>query len=230
MGVELPKTATLRLIDKCLVERAKNKQPREYLGCSMVGDECSRRVWYDYHQPDPKYDARLERIFDAGNMYEEYMIGLLRLAGIKVWDVWGPENKQYGVSFLNGGLKGHCDGVGKGFPESDKPHLLEFKSAKNTMFNQLKKKGVKAFSSRYFYQVQLYMHGLNLEKCFFMAINKDNKELYAERIDYDKSEAEFIIGVAEEVLYNPAPLPRAFKITDYRCKNYCPRYRQCWEL
>ena len=123
------KLGTARLVDESIEKRCKSQTPRDYLGASILGTECDRQLWYQFHHPKPVDDPRVQRIFDLGNILEDYMIKLLKESGIEVWDV-DADGEQFG--FIDEEVAGHCDGVAQGFPESTVPHLLEFKSANVT--------------------------------------------------------------------------------------------------
>jgi len=224
--VKLPTMGTLGLIDRGILSEIK-KGGRGYLGISQIGHECDRKLWYDYTSPKPVDDARIKRIFDFGNMIEDYVVGLLRKAGLTVYDK-DENGKQFGVVLAGGTVAGHSDGVVTGLPESSKPHLLEIKSMKNSSFNQLKKKGVKACSDTYWGQVQGYMGELKLENCLFIAMNKDNCELYQERIKYDPFLHKALINRAIDITSLDIPPKRmTTKKTFFKCK-MCSHYEECW--
>jgi hypothetical protein len=56
--------------------------PRPYLGASIVGHECLRRIQYDWWCK-PVLAARTRAIFDRGHYFEERARGLLVAAGFK---------------------------------------------------------------------------------------------------------------------------------------------------
>ena len=79
--------------------------PRPYLGASIVGGECLRKVQYDWWCK-PTHSARLREIFDRGHYFEERSRQLLSKAGFKFAS---PEVLAF--SAVNGLLRGHADGI-----------------------------------------------------------------------------------------------------------------------
>ena len=159
--------------------------PRTRLGLSQAGHSCKRLLWYAHHeyvalQPS----GRVLRLFQLGNLLEEQIIKDLMDCGIC------HHSCQKQVVFNNETttLTGSIDGIVLGLPESPKtPHLFESKTASNKRFKELIKKGsYKEWDSTYWYQVQFYMLGLNLERAAVFVYNKDTSELYMERIKLDK--------------------------------------------
>src|SRR5262249_31677872 len=56
--------------------------PRPYLGASGIGDECLRRIQYDWWCK-PELPARTREIFDRGHYFEERARRLLVATGFK---------------------------------------------------------------------------------------------------------------------------------------------------
>jgi len=134
------KLGVARLIDNAIEEKVKKKESRDYMGASGLGMECSRQLWYSFHEPKPILDPRVNRIFDLGNMLEDYVIRLLRDAGVTIL-THQDDGKQFG--FVDGDIAGHIDGViTAGLPESTKPHLFECKSANDKNFKKLPERWV----------------------------------------------------------------------------------------
>jgi hypothetical protein len=220
------KLGTDKLLDDACVSRRSKEKKRDYIGASMLGEDCERQLWYNIKTPKPIDDPRVLRIFDMGDMVEEYLVQLLKDAGITVWDV-DENGDQFG--FVDGRVAGHCDGVAQGFPESTVPHLLEFKSANNKNFKAFVKKGVKAQSMKYWVQVQIYMEKLNLTRCMFMVYNKDTSELYTERIKYERSAGTMYIDRAKEIDEQDTPPDRKYKSKDFFKCRFCNHREECWD-
>ena len=83
--------------------------------------------------------------------------------------------------------------------ESDKPHLLECKSAKDSRFKEFVKKGIKEVEPKYWAQIQTYMHYMELERCLYVIYNKDTSELHIERFEYNAMEANYYVNRAKEI-------------------------------
>jgi hypothetical protein len=79
--------------------------PRPYLGASIVGGQCLRKVQYDWWCT-PTHSARAREIFDRGHYFEERSRQLLSKAGFKFEPV-----EVLAFSAVNGLLRGHADGI-----------------------------------------------------------------------------------------------------------------------
>jgi len=222
----LPPQGTLHKIDDALTRRPDKK--RSYLGASELGYPCDRRVWYSYHMPEKReaIPPRVKRIFDMGHMIEEYVLDLLKDAGIIVWGE-KPDGTQFG--FKDDEIRGHADGIVKGIPESDQPHLLEIKSMNKSNFAKCEKRGIESEFYHYFIQMQIYMLKLELKNGLFISYCKDNSELYTERIKLDKMKAEFYLKRGKELVIENKTPDRKFKSSAYfECK-FCPFKEECWK-
>lgn len=201
---------------------------RDYVGASILGEECMRKIWYIYHMPKPVEDPRVQRIFDMGNLIEDYLVSLLEKTGAKVWTKNPETGEQFG--FTEGNVGGHCDGVIQGIPESSKPHLLEFKSANAKGFKEFVDKGCKGKSMTYWVQVQVYMYKLNLNDCLFIVMNKDNQELYFERIKKEKGVGKMYIDRGNMVAEMESEPERKYMNPSFwKCK-FCNWRVECWKM
>ena len=87
------------VIDNKLIESNKKQPKRDYLGSSVLGDKCSRKIQYMFlgTEPDPgkDFDARTYRIFQFGHELEDSMAGWIRNAGFDLRTM-DSNGKQYG--------------------------------------------------------------------------------------------------------------------------------------
>lgn len=218
------KLGTLKLIDNALEKMAREKQSRDYLGASILGEECYRNLWYQYHTPKPIDDPRVNRIFRLGNVIEDEVIELLRMAGLTVYTE-DENGEQFG--FVDGNVAGHIDGVVVGLPESTKPHLLEIKSASSKNFKKFVKDGYKS-NPKYIAQVQVYMLKMGLENCIAVVYNKDTSELYVERIKLKKREAQMYLSKGQSIVEMDEKPPRKYSSsTFFKCR-FCNYNEECW--
>lgn len=225
MLIPQPKNTTLSAIDKAIEERAESHASRSYMGLSGIGEECDRKLWYSYHQPRKTTDARVNRIFDTGNMFEDLVIKWLKEAGFKIYEP--PKGEQFGGS--DEMLAWHIDGVIEGLPESSKPHLLEIKSAKDSSFKKFQKEGCEKANINYFVQCLTYMEKEGLERALFIVVNKDTQELYMERIKASKMEARGYIERARDIAKSEIEPSRKYKNSAFfKCK-FCDWREECWK-
>lgn len=198
------------ILDAKLVERHKSQEKRNYLGASAIGDECLRKVQLQYMGKEPEVSAQQLRTFDIGHCLEDLVIQWLRIAGFYV--ITRNENgEQFGFSTADGKLQGHVDGIIQGFPKKfvdgagtspTAPWLLEIKTMNNKSWNDTKKHEVLVSKPIYYAQVQLYMAYMAgaMERCLFVALNKDTSELYFEVIAFDSEAAQKYSDRAVQVL------------------------------
>jgi hypothetical protein len=109
------------------------------------------------------------------------------MIGCKVW-----ANTETGDQFRISGYKGHfggsLDGVATGIPEvPDFPVLLEFKTHSLKSFTKLKEVKVRQAKPEHYIQMQLYMGGFNLSYALYLAVNKNDDEIYGEIIPFDNT-------------------------------------------
>jgi len=183
---------------------AKNK-PRNRLGLSQIGKACHRSLWYAYQGYEAKpIDGKTLRLFELGNIIEDHIVQDLRACGYSIAGL------QQEVSIEHNGIKlfGHIDGLISELIESTQIHLLEIKTANDKSFNELKKKGYQAWKPEYKAQIHAYMVILKLKRCLVVVYNKNNSEIYTERINLDK---DYITGLLIDVFNSIAskiPPPR----------------------
>lgn len=216
----------IKKIDDAIIARADSKASRNYLGASSLGEPCDRKLWYSFHKPTKILDPRVNRIFDLGNLIEDYLVRLLRDAGYTVHDK-DEEGKQFG--FEDGIISGNSDGV---IVVDDVPMLLEFKSYNTKRFTTLVKEGVQVSDPKYYTQVQVYMKYLELEKCLFIAMDKNDSSLHFQVVEYDPIESNWAVergrGLAE--FNDVMQVARKYShVSSFGCK-FCDYRNQCWKF
>lgn len=217
-------------------EEAHDEHERTYLGASIIGEDCWRKLWYGFRwASEPEhFDGRMLRLFQTGHREEARMIDDLRRAGIEVWDR-DPDDplKQISVSDIAGHFRGHLDGIALGLPEAPKTaHLAEFKTHNTKSFTKLKKEGVRSAKPEHYAQMQIYMHKMGLTRALYLAHHKDDEELYAERIEYDPVFAERLIAKAHSIITAERPPQKLHENPESRAAfacDWCPAKAQCHE-
>ena len=136
----------------------RDEKERNYLGASIIGDPCARKLFYSFRwvSPPERFDGRMLRLFETGHREEARMIADLRMSGVEVWDV-DENGEQFGFSDHGGHFRGHMDGVLMGVKEAPKtPHLFEAKTHNLKSFKKLLSEGV-ASKPLHVAQMQIYM-------------------------------------------------------------------------
>jgi hypothetical protein len=200
-----------RAIEGLLIE----SEHRPYLGCSQLGHECMRKLWYDFRcVKNQTISPRANRLFQRGHREEPIVIADLRKTGVKV------HSDQKEIVLCEGHCKGHCDGIAENIPDAPAtPHLLEIKTCSEKHFSSLKKLGVEKKFPLYYSQMVIYMDGLRLKRALFIAVNKNTDERYYKRIPGNKAFAEKLKEKALFVVSSEEPLYRLSNNPDYfQCK------------
>lgn len=227
------------LIDEPINATAAESQRRGYLGASIVGHHCERHVQFhlmaarglvERKQPS----ARIMRIFDRGNVYEEKARQWLKDAGF----LFGIPPRGREFSDFGGQFRGHVDGVLTGWKRPDilcpveLPVLWENKCLGAKGWKKLSTDKLKSYSSTYHAQVQVYMYYTGLERCLFTAVNADTMELYHEIVPFDLMEAELsrsratgVISATEAV----AMVPRCTNDPTFYICRFCDFRGECWK-
>lgn len=209
----------------------KLEHPRAYLGGSVIGRECERQLWYSFRwcqPPGQEFDGRMRRLFDRGHREEATFVSELRGIGCQVHDVDPSTGQQFRFKAVDGHFGGGIDGVALGVPEAPKTwHLVEFKTHNERSFTALLKEGVAAAKPEHEAQMQVYMHLASLTRALYVAVNKNDDSLHAERIRYDKAAAERLMDKASRVIYSPEPLAKLSEDPAFwKCK-FCPVASVC---
>lgn len=181
---------------------------RPHLGASLIGHACERFLWMTFRWVESKkFPGRMLRLFETGQLEEARFVKNLSRIGIEVHDVDSTGN-QWRVSDLGGHFGGSMDGAARGFPEAPKTwHVVEFKTHSEKNFKDLVAKRVQVSKPQHYAQMQIYMGLTNMDRAFYMAVNKNTDELYTERVEFDvveyaklKARAERVIRAAEPPL------------------------------
>ncbi|WP_212111476.1 hypothetical protein [Bartonella queenslandensis] len=232
------------LIDQALCAEHKALSERDYLGASRLGENCSRKLQYQYTNApkDEDFSGRTLRIFAAGHLFEDLAIRWLRLASFAFFTE-KSRGGQFGFSVADGRIHDHVDGIINGAPEAlglTFPMLWECKSLNAKSWKDTVKRSVVKSKPVYAAQMatyQTYMEGSvpNISKnpALFTAINKDTAELHFELVPFDASLAQNFSDRAVTILKATEAdelLPR--HTTDhehFECR-VCAYRNRCWEV
>lgn len=216
-------------------EGSRNARYSNGIGISTAGEPCTRKLWYAFRWflAPITFDGRMYRLFDTGKLEEPRMAADLKAIGCEVY-IENESGQQFRVQDLGGHISGYIDGVALGIPEAPKTwHLLEFKTHSAKSFTEVVKKGVEAAQPKHFVQCMLGM-GLaepKLDRALYLAKNKDTDELYAERIRFDKTKFEELIGKLKKVILDDQVPPAriADNADSWSCK-FCEYRVACHKL
>ena len=231
------------LIDQALCAEHKAQPERDYLGASRLGENCSRKLQYEYTNTpkDEGFSGQTLRIFAAGHVFEDLAIRWLRLAGFELFTE-KPNGYQFGFSVADGRIRGHVDGIINGAPEAlglRFPMLWECKSLNAKSWKDTVKRGVAKSKPVYAAQMatyQAYMEGsvpgISKNPALFTAINKDTAELHFELVSFDASLAQKVSDRAVTILKatdSGELLPRHTADPEHFECRFCAYRNRCWD-
>lgn len=221
MIIPQPQNTIANLIDKH--HESQQESPRGHMGASLLGHPCERYLWLNFRWVvQEKFKGRILRLFRRGQNEEATIISDLRAIGI---DVRGTQTR---VNF-DAHVSGSADGVAlSGVPQApSKQHVLEFKTHSLKSFNDVVKKGVEASKYQHFVQMQVYMLGLGIDRALYVAVCKDNDEIYTERVRLDSDLAHKYVKRGQRIaLDDRMPPPLSTDPTWFECR-FCPAYSFC---
>ena len=205
--------------------------PRPYLGASIVGHECSRRIQYDWWCK-PVLPARTREIFDRGHHFEERARRHLVAVGFKFAP---PESLAFTAA--NGALRGHADGIIIHGPDLPGVYLIyplvwEHKAVNAKNWRAVERDGLEKTFPQYAAQVALYQAYLNITNpALFTVTNADTCEWLHFLVSFDAERAQFWSDRAVNIIEATRAgelLPRAYDDPmDWRCR-MCPHKERCW--
>lgn len=210
-------------------KEGRAERPRNYLGASIVGHECEAYLWYCFRGVvRESFDGRMYRLFDRGRREEAVFCDDLRRLGCEVKDRDEKTGGQFAVTHFGGHFAGHLDAIARGFMEAPKTwHVCEFKTHSDASFRKLCKEGVKAAKPMHYAQMQTYMGLTGFDRAFYMAVDKDNDDLWCERIPFSKTDFDAIMARAKRIIDACEPERCATRPDDFRCKQ-CACRTLCW--
>jgi hypothetical protein len=223
-----PPSPTLDAIYAAL-EAAQEVGFREHLGFSGIGNPCERAIWYSFRWATRRsFNGRMLRLFETGHQAEHRFVADLRLAGVEVLEVDPATGKQWIVRDETGHAGGSMDGAALGIIEAPKTwHLTEFKTHNDKSFQKLKADGVQKSKPMHYAQMQGYMHLAGLTRALYLAENKNDSELYAERVRYDAEFSMRLIAKAHRVIAANSPPSRISEDASWFECRFCDHHEVC---
>ena len=197
---------------------SKTEPRRGYMGASGLGNPDARALWLGFRWAfEVQFPGRVLRLFRRGHREEETVIEDLTAIGCDIIET-GDNQKRIDLGCH---VRGHSDGIiQSGVPGAEKtPHLLEIKTMSKKKFDEFKKIGLEKANLTYWVQCHVYMEGLNLDRCLFYAVCKDDDRVHTERIKIDKNLAVKYIQRGQKIaLTDRMPEPMSVDPTNWQIK------------
>lgn len=202
---------------------------RSHLGASLLGKECGRALWYDFRwSTKPTFTGRTLRLFNRGHLEEARFIACLLTIGCTVYQQ-DENGKQYRISDAGGHLGGSGDGIAIGVPDlpPELPALLEFKTHNDASFKSLVKDGVRAAKFEHYVQMNCYMRKMGLSVALYMAVNKNNDELYGELVYLDAECADTFLQRGRTIIMTEEAPPKLHESPGWHGCRWCDHKPVC---
>lgn len=226
--------------------RSEDSPFRSHLGASRIGDDCARKLWYEFHWATKEvHDARTLRLFNRGHLEEPRFAVMLGAAGIKLHQ-YDSAGKQFALTMHGGHFGGSLDGVAEQIPDYDGPVLCEFKTHNKESFTKLAGRnwndylagkapqqqftgeGVRASKFVHYVQMQMYMRAYQLGAALYLAVCKDDDSVYGELIALDEVTSDAFSNRAREIIFAGEPPARIKNDpTWWQCK-FCSKAPVCY--
>ncbi len=220
----------LRDIDKAAQEM-HDDGPRKHLGASIIGDVCSRKLWYSFRWIDYKvHDGRQLRLFNRGHLEESRFVGWLRHAGYTVFDTDPATGQQWRISGVGGHFGGSMDGQVI-LPEKygySKKLLLEFKTnGTGAGFNKLLTDGCAIAKPQHFDQQCVYGYQEGIEYSLYLNVCKNDDNIHSEIVKLDLRRGEELEKKAALIILAFEPPARISENPAYFACKYCDFAETC---
>jgi hypothetical protein len=171
-------------IEQASLAKHAGDKPRGYLGASLIGDECSRKVQFEW-MTGSMFPARVHSIFSRGHYFEIESKQQLIDAGF----VFEPSVEKLGFIAADGLMAGHADGVIVRVPARvalATPAVWEHKALNAKNSRAVERDGLAKVFPRYAAQVALYQAFLNVTNPALVTIvNADTCERLHFAVEFD---------------------------------------------
>lgn len=195
---------------------------RKHLGISIIGEPCSRRIWYTFRWVKLiEFEARMRRLFQRGHREEPHFEDFLIWAGIQTQTIDPRTNKQYLLSSVEGHYGGSTDGIGIITWADKLPIILEFKTHNKRLFTLLKEKGVKVAQPKHFAQMCGYGYGFEVKYGLYCAVNKDDDDWHFEFLELDLNYGMQLEKKASDIITSKTPPARISDNPAFQACTFC---------
>jgi hypothetical protein len=218
-------------IQKIWEARETEQKPsyRQHLGASLIGRACERAIWKTWRWVTiERHSGRLLRLFETGHLAEARIVSDLRLTGATVYDHDPETGQQFNLRDESGHFGGSMDGVAIGVLEAPEIwHVLEFKTHNQKSFDKLRKDGVKVSKPEHYAQMQTYMMLSSIEWAVYLAVCKNDDDLYFERVSYDADYAALLLDKAHRIIGAASPPERISSDPAWHECRFCAHHATC---
>lgn len=204
-----------------------NDQFRSHLGASVIGRKCERELWLGWRWSFlRKFKPRIQRLFNRGHQEEARFLALLEMIGVQFHQ---PEDgNQERISDHGGHFGSALDGVLWGVPDAPGEWILgEFKTFGTKPFCKLVVEGVAVSKPEHYSQMQVCMARRGIHKCLYMAVNKNDDDIYCEIIEYNHEHATKELTKAASIITRRDAPKRMSEDPSFLDCSWCDAKQRC---
>ena len=183
---------------------------RKHLGASELGEECWRKLWYDFRWTKLEvFDGRMMRLFNVGHSAEPRFITYLRGIGFEVKE-FDENNKQFRIigakGHYGGSLDGMCKAPARYEISEDIIISLSFKT-NNTGSGYAKVADTPLSKSKpkHWAQECQYGYKTGIKYCVYMIENKNDSDITIKVMELDWNYGAQLEKKAEEIIFAKEP-------------------------
>lgn len=180
---------------------------RTHLGASLIGRPCSRYLWYTFRWVQkPKFNGRMQRLFQRGHREEAWYIQMLEGIGARV-EFEDTSGAQFRISGCEGHFGGSLDAK-LWLPEHYGLPLMfinEYKTQGTGKFSKMTLHGVQIEKPEHFTQMSMYGWKNDAQYGVYMAVNKNDDDLHVEVVELDHALAQRSEAKAHAIIFTRTP-------------------------
>jgi hypothetical protein len=206
---------------------AEEDEFRSHLGASQIGRKCAREVWLGYRWAVKKrFKPRMLRLVNRGHLEEARFLSLLEMIGCHFHMPEGGGQDR--ISDHGGHYGSALDATLWGVPDCPGEWILgEFKTHNTKSFCKLVVEGVKASKPEHFDQMQSCMGRRGIHKTLYLAVNKNDDDLFAQIIDYEHPHEQGIRDKASDIITRRSPPKRISDDPSHFDCTFCDAFQRC---
>jgi len=200
---------------------------RSHLGASQIGKECDRALWLGWRWSYVRsFQPRILRLFNRGHQEEARFLAMLDMIDVQFHQ---PEDgSQERISDHGGHFGSALDGVLWGVPDAPGEWILgEFKTHNTKSFCDLVVKGVQVSKPEHYAQMQTCMARRGIFKTLYLAVNKNDDDIFGQIVRYDQPAAQSKLVRARDIIVaRDAPKRLSEDPSNFKC-GVCDAKQRC---
>jgi hypothetical protein len=191
---------------------------REHLGASIMGETCSRKIWYIFRWcKEQQIDGRLQRLFQVGHNAEPRFVEYLEGVGFKVYTRDASTNEQFRILGVCGHYGGSVDALAS---YNEEAFICEFKTnGTGVGFTNVEAQGLQKAKPVHWAQMCQYGYKLQIKYGLYLIENKNDSDITIQIVELDWKYGQQLENKAKDVIEAKYPPQRISEQPSYyECK------------